>query len=1225
MIEDPHTVDTRLIDMLLRYEQLREQGQSVTLRELCRDCPELLEEAQRHLDKFEILSPPCLPANDAETTLGYSRPLIVPPPAIPGYEILSELGRGGMGIVYQARDLNLKRLVALKTILAGSRAGAEDIKRFHIEAEAVARLQHPNIVQIFDVGSHEAMAYFSLELVDGGTLASLLRANPPTPELAASLTATLARAIHHAHQRGIVHRDLKPANVLMMADGTPKITDFGLAKQLDDDSGQTRTGAVMGTPSYMAPEQAAGQIQAIGPLTDVYSLGVILYELLIGHPPFRGQNVIETLDLVRTQEPTAPSTIRRGIPRDLETICLKAMAKDPLQRYASALALADDLDRFSAGEPVLARRQGIMTKAWRKLRRNTTKAAMALGVLAIVALAVVVALAARSASQAAALQNEIGAALDEDTLQGTEEYITELETKIAKLERIDPVQSEAANVKLWERLGQWVQKEIRLAPDADEAKKRLQPTLQRIAAKNSDLANNLHKQLEGRFDRWDPVFHLTEPFAQVDNILPIGRFRDNAESLQLIPSLNAVLPGLVLTTQDSPRNSEARVVFGYPSWKQANEFGLAFSASKKSGYTFVLKIGGKNDASKSPTIETVSEAGADAYLQIRRNGALLVQQKISTQALGASPVEIWAKREGMHLTCRLNQFKPLEFVDPFQLGAREPGVFGVIATSPISLTHFAAYRKSLAVKSGPLDHGDALYEANQFDEAIQHYRKQAGLTPEPELVQQARYKEAMCLVESKRENEAIDLLKGLSSGDGNRWPVLAACQLYLLMARRNDAVSRTEAGVILDRLLGQDKGQQNFVTLLPDEIRSVLRGLDARYFELFTATNKEKAHYIRVAKQRLALEKMLEADALVLMIGENHLLMLYRLVGMAMEAEAFTRRKMGERGPIATSTLTHHHWMLRTSGRAKEALDNLDHWRGKQPDDGLLLERARINVELKNWTDAEQDLNVILQAKSSNPVKVAEALCMKGFLRERAGDLKGALDTWKKGIEAAHAVKRRPGDPLDPSVMRLMNYWIMMSMAGELSDDECRGIQLSLFEGHRGDGQIQQIAEVVSSLMPPAVIREAWRTPRGRELARKWVYRQASYAETGLMPFYLLGAETLHRLAVPGPLSPEHDQLIWDLVQNGSRAYFEDKLGKGQILTIGLTFKASPWFWAGVEKSLDPSVGGPTAYLLGHRYLGRDAKQAATFFQSALSSAPPGSVLQRLAQSQLDKLKKAKS
>lgn len=1225
MIEDPNTVDTRLIDMLLRYEQLREQGQSVTLRELCRDYPELLEEAQRLLDKFEILSPPCLPTNDAETTLGDSRPLIVPPPTIPGYEILSELGRGGMGIVYQARDLNLKRLVALKTILAGSLAGAEDIKRFHIEAEAIARLQHPNIVQIFDVGSQEAMAYFSLELVDGGTLASLLRANPPTPELAVSLTATLARAIHHAHQRGIVHRDLKPANVLMMADGTPKITDFGLAKQLNDDSGQTRTGAVMGTPSYMAPEQAAGQIQAIGPLTDVYSLGVILYELLIGHPPFRGQNVIETLDLVRTQEPTAPSTIRRGIPRDLETICLKAMAKDPLQRYASALALADDLDRFSAGEPVLARRQGIMTKAWRKLRRNTAKAVMALGVLAIVALAVVVALSARSASQAAALQNEIGAALDEDTLQGTEEYITELETKIAKLERIDPVQSEAATIKLWERLGQWVQKEIRLAPDAAETKERLQPTIGRIAVKNSELAEGLRKQLEDRLDRWDPIFQMTEPFAQVDKFLPIGQFRIDAKSLQIIPPSKPVIPRLVLTNQDSPRNSEARVVFGYPSWKDVGELGLAFSASKKSGYTFVLRIGGAKDASKPLPIDAARETGADVYLQIRRNGALLVQQKIPAQALGVSPVEIWAKREGMQLTCRLNQFKPLEFVDPFPLGAGEPGVFGLVVRSPVALTLFAAYRKSLAVKPRPLDQGDALYEANQFEDAIQHYRNQAGLVTEPELIQQARYKEALCLVESKRESEAIGLLKDISNGAGNRWPVLAECQLYLLLARHKDAVSRTEASMILDRLLGRDHGQQSLVTLLPDEIRSALRELDPSYFELFIATNQEKAHYVRASKQRLALEKLLEADPGVLMHGENLLLMAYRLVGMEMEAETFTRRRMGERGPIATSMLTHFFWILRTSGRAKEALSLLDFWKSKQPDDGLLLERARINVELKNWTDAEQDLNVILQAKSPNAVKVVEALCMKGFLRERAGDLKGAQDAWKKGIEIYHTVKRRPGDPFDQNVMRLMNYWIMVSMSGEMSDEDCRGIQQFLLAGNRGDGQTQQIAEVASSLIPAAVIRETWRTPRGRELARKWVYRQSSYAETGLMPFYLLGAETLHQFAVPGPLSPEHDQLIWDLVQNGSRAYFEDKLGKEQILTIGLTFKASPWFWAGVEKSLDPSVGGPTAYLLGHRYLGRDAKQAATFFQSALSSAPPGSVLQRLAQSQLDKLKKAKS
>ncbi len=269
-----------------------------------------------------------------------------PPLRIPGYEILGELGRGGMGVVYKARHLGLKRLVALKMILAGARAGSGELARFRSEAEAVARLQHPHIVQIFDIGEHEGLNYFSLEFVDGGNLAGRCHGVPQPPRQAAQMVETLARAIQATHRHGIVHRDLKPANILLTGDGIPKITDFGLAKQLDTQGGQTQSGAVLGTPSYMAPEQAQGKASTVGPAADIYALGAILYDLLTGRPPFQGASVWETITQVVTLEPTPPSRLQGEVPADLEAICLKCLHKDPQQRYASAEALADDLRRF---------------------------------------------------------------------------------------------------------------------------------------------------------------------------------------------------------------------------------------------------------------------------------------------------------------------------------------------------------------------------------------------------------------------------------------------------------------------------------------------------------------------------------------------------------------------------------------------------------------------------------------------------------------------------------------------------------------------------------------------------------------------------------------------------------------------------------------------------------------------------------------------------------------
>jgi WD40 repeat protein/serine/threonine protein kinase len=298
-------------------------------------------------------------------------------PSIAGYEILGELGEGGMGVVYKARQVRLGRVVALKMILAGAKARRRDVTRFQTEMEAVARLQHPNIVQLYEVGEHEGQPYCALEYVDGGNLAQKLAGTPQPTRQAAQLIETLARAIHAAHQQNVIHRDLKPANVLLGSDGTPKISDFGLAKQLTGVSEGaaplkhvTHTGEVVGTPSYMAPEQAQGKPNEVGAAADIYGLGAILYELLTGRPPFKGETTPDTLEQVRTQEPVAPSRLQPKLPRDLTTICLKCLEKDPGKRYASAEALGKDLRRFLDGKPIHARSVSHSEKLWRWCRRN---------------------------------------------------------------------------------------------------------------------------------------------------------------------------------------------------------------------------------------------------------------------------------------------------------------------------------------------------------------------------------------------------------------------------------------------------------------------------------------------------------------------------------------------------------------------------------------------------------------------------------------------------------------------------------------------------------------------------------------------------------------------------------------------------------------------------------------------------------------------------------------
>jgi serine/threonine-protein kinase len=337
-----------------RVERLIEEilESDCTPEEACWECPELLPRVKARLGqiravdaRFDALfpTPAACPSAPSAVEAG--------PPHVPGFEVRELLGRGGMGIVYRAWDQRLHRDVAIKLLLAGAYARPEELERFLRGAEAKAGLRHANIVKVYDVGDLDGCPYFTMEFVEGGSLAQKLAGVPVPPREAAALVATLAEAVQAAHDGGVIHRDLKPANVLLTADGAPKIADFGLARRVDDAAGLTQTGAALGTPSYMAPEQALGKSNTVGPAADIYAVGAILYETLTGLPPFRAETAADTIRQVMEVDPTPPSRLNARVPRDLETICLKCLSKDPRSRYPSAAALADDLHRFQRGPP----------------------------------------------------------------------------------------------------------------------------------------------------------------------------------------------------------------------------------------------------------------------------------------------------------------------------------------------------------------------------------------------------------------------------------------------------------------------------------------------------------------------------------------------------------------------------------------------------------------------------------------------------------------------------------------------------------------------------------------------------------------------------------------------------------------------------------------------------------------------------------------------------------
>jgi tetratricopeptide (TPR) repeat protein/tRNA A-37 threonylcarbamoyl transferase component Bud32 len=376
-----------LLDALAEWDECYRHGEDRPTTSFGISDPALLAALQERIDTQKDLYAVMKLAETVGTGSRYSDSNL---PSFPGHETESTIGRGGMGVVYKARDVKLNRIVAIKTVAWAEHASAAQLDRFLAEAEAVARLKHANVIPIYTIGEHEGRPYYTLEYAAGGNLADRLAQGPMPTRAAAELIETLALAVDAAHLAGIVHRDLKPSNVLLTAEGVPKVSDFGVAKLLDSTAVRTLSGEALGTPSYMAPEQAEGKSKAVGPAADVYALGAILYESLTGRPPFLGESAIETLKLVASGEVVSPRRLRPDVPRDLDTICLKCLEKAPEKRYRTADELAQDLRRYRSGEPIRARRSGAIRRLAKWARRHPWQTALAatlfVGAVAFIAL-----------------------------------------------------------------------------------------------------------------------------------------------------------------------------------------------------------------------------------------------------------------------------------------------------------------------------------------------------------------------------------------------------------------------------------------------------------------------------------------------------------------------------------------------------------------------------------------------------------------------------------------------------------------------------------------------------------------------------------------------------------------------------------------------------------------------------------------------------------------------
>jgi serine/threonine-protein kinase len=675
-----------------------------TPEEVCASCPELLPEVRaswqqmcRVRAELDALFPtPVRPGASPPGASAGEENL----PRIPGYEVEAVLGRGGMGVVFKARHLRLNRLVALKMALASASAVPHERERFQREAEAEAGLRHPNIVQVYDVGDTDGRLYFTMELVEGGSLAQKLAGTPQPARQAAALLATLAQAVQVAHQGGIVHRDLKPGNVLLAADGTPKITDFGLARRLEGGAGLTLTGVPMGTPSYMAPEQARGETAEAGPATDVYALGAILYELLTGRPPFRAETAAETLLQVLGQEPVRPRDLNANVPRDLETICLKCLEKDAPRRYATAAALADDLQRFLRGEAIAARPAGPLERLGKWARRRPGRAAMlAASLLLAVAL---VGLALWLVDQRAHQRDAVEADLKEvarlqDSARWAEAW--------AALERAEDRLGWGSPNHLRRRLGQ--------------------------ARRDLDLVIQLDNIRLKRVTRGELTFYkarASEDYAQAFQQAGLGKVHDPPASVAARINSSAVRGALVAAVHD---------------W--------ATCAADKEERAWLLSVARQTDEGPDDWRERALDPAAwedgRALAELGRTAAVAREPVSLVLALGERLRAVGG--DSVPVLKRAQQAHPADFWANLILGN------AMLQWAPQEAVSY--YRAALASRPGaPVGYcavGDALRLRNAHGEAIDYYKKALEIDPN---YSRAHSNLGLVLHAKGRRDEAID-------------------------------------------------------------------------------------------------------------------------------------------------------------------------------------------------------------------------------------------------------------------------------------------------------------------------------------------------------------------------------------------------------------------------------------------------------------------------------------
>jgi tetratricopeptide (TPR) repeat protein/predicted Ser/Thr protein kinase len=1169
-----------------------------------------------------------------------SGPAAAPLKRLGKFDLLELLGKGGMGSVYKARDARLDRIVAIKVPTVCGFDLAAGRQRFQREAQAAARLRHPHICPIYEVGEDAGQMYIAMGYIQGENLKDWARQHRLTARLAVELVAKIARAVHFAHQHGIVHRDLKPANVMIDAEtGEPVLMDFGLAKVAAEGGERlTQTGDVMGTPAYMSPEQASGRQELVGPATDVYALGAILFELIAGRPPFEGR-AGEVLLKVQTEEPPWLSKLVPRLHRDVVTICMKAMARDLSHRYASAAALGEDLDRFIAGEAILARRESLAGRLARKVRRRPITAALIAAAVLVFALAGIFARTAVRASSTSNLLASIEAGLSAGPWD--RRHVEQMEAAASRLEELSPDRAADARWRICRRFSAAIQDEIDQPRIEPEVETMIRGQLACLAERDPEAARPLETRLAARLARWNDLVLLQPPFASWEKWLPADQVERKAGGLYLKEARER---GTVGCRQTCEGRVEIEVEFA-PAWPAAAELGVVLNQYAGDGYRFVLRRPSAEERAAADS--AASSARQLSVLEILRNQTRLARRWLDGPLPAGGPLQVRAWRRDHRLTLQVGQLAPLVVEDAFALPATEAGEFALIWPPGVAVQRLRLARQETPSRTSPLEQGDAWYIQGKWSEALDYYLRATSVTSDRDLGQESQYKAAQCLLALKRDDEAMAQLSQLSEQPGDRWPSQAGFQLWSIMLQRGDTEGADHAFLALS-------AHPNIAELarcLPSNLREPV------YAQCTALRIKElmgdPAH-LRKLERLWTFTKVWDENSGVSGIAND---LIYGYLGCNELEKATDLAVEVTRSPRFNDLTPNvmfwetYGWAAILRGKAGELYGSFGPWLFREPGKVRpdapwgLVEYARILAADKKWDEAEGDLRRFLDLDRPSELdqstrRISDAALMLGFLKQRQGDDAGAMAAWRRGLLMVREPKRDESwtAHLRRTVVggrHLLYYAMLMSLADDVTPDDARSAielaadnmagtgfstgKLLMSTGVFQEGQRQQ-DRVQTAL------RQMWRTPRGRQWARRLVFQETLPKDHLRVTATLAGQQVARQGAFPEGVSPEQEELLWDLGQGLGDEYMAARFGTSQLLVLATVWKGQTLFWPSVAGALKdrPDIRGSLAYLLAHRLLQLNKPQeAARLLQSAAADAKPKTILERLVRSDLDRLKTA--